>query len=670
MNFHHKFVSRMLFALIAIVMSMSSLLLLFQQQVIATESHKTTHPSFSNKVFHEGGAIAEIELIGNYAISTEGSKLMIFDISDPSVPIIIGQTPPSYYTFLAIERYGNYIFAANNDEELIIFDITNKTDPQQIASQTVAGLRNLYLDGDYLFAMHKTTEVDNIEINSGGFRIFDISNPESLVELTNYTQNIGGALEMVRYNNYLYVSVGTDDQGLRTYIFDITTLNNPLVVTNWSEFTYQLEIYNDTLIAVAYDGLAPALSAYNLDDPTAPTLLSNSNDYVTEFSTLAIENDVAYVATRFYVRVFDLTDLSNVNQITSNFTGGGESAAVKNNTLFLGSRFSGLAILEFQSNTLTPVTVYRSHLFSPNEIDWVDEYLYIKNDFSQLAVLNGTDKNFPTPISDFFIGYSDIEFAEGYAFVADAWWTKIYDFSNPISPTLAVELPMDFDYLRQLTLLNNTMFVTDDDYLKVFDITSPISPTLLGQYQGANWSVTDFTVDNQYLYLAENGNYLNPIGRLTIFEPSGTLPLQEYGFITTTKQIYTTHLYDNTLFLGHPSSISIIDVSNRNEPLKINAYPLPNGNSYVNSMVAKDDLLVYATGQGELAILDISDLNNIVHKETLISGGSGISEISENRGNLYVASVHNGLIIFENIFSFEDIFAEDHTIYLPLVIAD
>ncbi|MEM7330666.1 MAG: hypothetical protein AAF490_01150 [Chloroflexota bacterium] len=661
---------KLLLTLFIVTIPIAILFNLFQNT--ATAKYNADQDSLRTPVFHEGGTLIGIELVDDYVISTEGGKLIIFDISDPIAPAVVGQTPQGNHTFLTIKRYGNYIYAVNTNEELITFDITTKTAPQQIASQTIVGLTDLYLEGNHLFVMHKTVEVNDVEINSGGFRIFDISTPESLVEITNYTLNLTQTFDLVQFNNYLYASVGTEDQGLRTYIFDITTINTPTLLTNWSEFTYELRIYNDSLVAVAYDGLAPALITYNLDDPTAPVRLDAADDYVIENSTLSIENDIAYVSTPFYIRVFDISDMSNITQITSNFSGGGTHSAVKNNYLFLGSQLYGLQIFEFQLNVLTSASTYRAPLFNPSELDWLDHYLYVTGGpVPYLSVLDTTNKNSPSPTairSAYFERYN-LEFSDEYAFVSYFSGIRVYDFSDPISLTLEADVFIGYDSSHHLKLQNETLFMLDDDYLKAYDVTTPLSPTVFSQYQESTWIIEDFIVDEHYLYLAEDGDYQNPIGRLKIFEAQGNSSLQEYGSMTTTEQIDTMYLYGDILFLGHQSSISVVDVSDINDPVSINSYQLPEDINYVNSLFAKDDQLVYAAN-GVLSILDISDLEEIMPQETLISESSGIVALSESQGNLYVAAGHNGLIIFEDIFEFEEVLDEDYSIYLPLIIRD
>ncbi|MEE2713469.1 MAG: hypothetical protein VX913_11905 [Planctomycetota bacterium] len=107
--------------------------------------------------------------------SGNGQGLVIFDITDPSSPTEIG----SYSSFNLLTSYslvaeGNHAFVASQFSNLVaVLDVSNPASPSEVATLSsqspISQIRDVTVDGDKLY----------VSWLSGGFEIHDITNPAS-----------------------------------------------------------------------------------------------------------------------------------------------------------------------------------------------------------------------------------------------------------------------------------------------------------------------------------------------------------------------------------------------------------------------------------------------------------------------------------------------------------
>lgn len=109
---------------------------------------------------------------GNYAYVGAGGALLIFDISNPEDPTLVGKI----YTSGVVEDIalsGNYAFVATKFNGLWIFDITDPKKPRDVGHLN-KGARRIHVRGNYAYLIR------------ADLVIFDISDPENPEELGNF----------------------------------------------------------------------------------------------------------------------------------------------------------------------------------------------------------------------------------------------------------------------------------------------------------------------------------------------------------------------------------------------------------------------------------------------------------------------------------------------------
>jgi len=170
-----------------------------------------------------------IVIDGNYlyAVSNKARKLVIYDISNPSAPVLKSTTSLSYEA-VDVRKKGNYLFVscANGVQ---VWNVSNVESPTLVTTIFNDGyyVHGMFLSGNYLYCCRHT-------LNK--FVIVDVSNPESPVvkgSLTGTTYFHGAHDVYVDdANNLAYVTnylADTGEYGLT--VVNISDKNSPSVVT-------------------------------------------------------------------------------------------------------------------------------------------------------------------------------------------------------------------------------------------------------------------------------------------------------------------------------------------------------------------------------------------------------------------------------------------------------
>jgi hypothetical protein len=187
-----------------------------------------------------GGAI-RIAVSGSYAcVAYMNAGFKIFNISDLMDPVFLGEFSDTRSD--AIEIKGNFAYFANAEIGLKVVNISNPSSPQLIAivPQT-GGANDIYITNDVLFlacwgAGIKVIDIsdptspqmlDSYDDNDGGeelgliekdgllyvadncgVELFNVSDPASIVEITERTSDVSAAHDIDVDGDYIYVALG------------------------------------------------------------------------------------------------------------------------------------------------------------------------------------------------------------------------------------------------------------------------------------------------------------------------------------------------------------------------------------------------------------------------------------------------------------------------------
>jgi len=221
--------------------------------------------------------------------ANEDDGLMILDVSDPAAPVVLGvcDTPGRPRDVVVVDYLA---YVADSHEGIQIIDVWNPAVPVLIGSCDVLGHAhdvaisgNLVFTGDY----------------SNGMKVIDVSDPAAPV-LVGAHVGAGATYDVAASGTLAYLATGT-------YI-DVVDVSNPaapvlLSRLDLSESVREIALEGDLLyVANHWNGLA----VVDVSDPAAPTVLGREvNGFL---MSLALSGTVAYGRDHSGLEVYDVHD--------------------------------------------------------------------------------------------------------------------------------------------------------------------------------------------------------------------------------------------------------------------------------------------------------------------------------------------------------------------------
>jgi len=181
------------------------------------------------KLIWQGGISGhDATVVGNRLYDFHGSDgTNIYDISNISQPALLGsiQTPRIRYHHSGWPTSDeNYLLicdegALGANEDITVWDIKDPAQPKLVDSYTdsTSIVHNLYI----------VDKIAYVSYYNSGFKIFDVSNPESIRPIDNYDtnsssgDNFGGAFGVYPFASSKYIYVSDSGEGL--HIFSLVT---------------------------------------------------------------------------------------------------------------------------------------------------------------------------------------------------------------------------------------------------------------------------------------------------------------------------------------------------------------------------------------------------------------------------------------------------------------
>ncbi len=191
------------------------------------------------------------------AVSQYNNILMIFDVSNPELPIIVGQiTTGSAPYSVSLSDSKKIAYVINNSSSTMqSFDISNNSNITLLSSVTVgANPVGLYVLG-------------NIICVSNGYDTIQIFNTNFLLLSTTITQ-------LYPYNNIIFGNIVYVVCTNVLSVYDISYPNSPLLIKNITISTpIEMKIFKNYLFIVTGDNI---FYIYDIHNPINPTLIGNA----------------------------------------------------------------------------------------------------------------------------------------------------------------------------------------------------------------------------------------------------------------------------------------------------------------------------------------------------------------------------------------------------------
>lgn len=283
------------------------------------------------------GNAREVELVGDYAIvGTDriACGMMVLDISDPTDPFIAATD--GYGASMRFVIKDNLVFKVQDNFGLAATDISDILNPIRLPNLPVGESdKDLAIKGDMAY----------VAANTLGYKVFDISDPNNISEVWNYSDGFGTyyrAWSVAIKGDYVYWG-----NTIGTWIYDISEPKDPVLVDSIITNCWTMDIvFKDNLGLIAER--ANGLRAVDVSDPAHPVTIGIYEDELyTDFYELAISGNYCYIADDWYgdFRVLDISDPADIQMMARVDLGASmvRGVAVRQPNIYVASK-SGLFI--------------------------------------------------------------------------------------------------------------------------------------------------------------------------------------------------------------------------------------------------------------------------------------------------------------------------------------
>jgi len=534
-----------------------------------------------------------------YAYLVEGQAVRVIDISDPHAPTLTGSwVSQDGGWMMGVAVQGNYVYAADEFLGLRVIDVSDPTDPVQVAtyetfvpgSEASTGIATVMPYGDDILyaammnrgmwtfdvsdplhpALLSTLESSNficdLELSGNcvyaasrgdGLFVFEIQEDNSLQEIAHVNlEGYSGGVEVAGIYAYVVSGMGSEDpmEYGRIDIFDVSDPATPEVIgsTEIPRWGNDLGLVNGhAIVATEYS----ALVSVGISDPTEPWL----DAVVDEFGTItdvSLSGNLAILADwQKGLAIVDVSDPDRPYEVSRCIgLNGVASVASDANYAYVVSANEGLSVVSLTRGVEHPIVA-------------------------------------SAPLQDIPVS---IAIDGRYAYVALEWLgMQVFDISDPARPT-AVALHREERYIEALSYSNGTVCLAIRDFegsLDIVDVSDPTSPQLVSRL--AESFLSDVTQLGTRAAIVTSSGFERE-ARLTIIDLADNVNPSVMGSVAVTSGAKTVALEGNYAYVADIFyGLSVFDISDASNPVEVAA---STSRSPALRMVVRDKRMYVAAG--------------------------------------------------------------------------
>lgn len=555
--------------------------------------------------------IKEIVLVENLAYAVvEGEGLAIFDLSDPTAPILMSFWPTDGHAWdIAIE--GDYAFLTVRVNGLDVIDVSDPSQPHRVANLDLpADAKRLDVENGYAYVTQSSAD--------GRLAIVDVSDPEMPELIGTQIKSSYGLKDVVVKDRYAYLL-----QYHRTFL--VLDVSDPMEMhevgrlDDWSISGAHTIVWNgdDIYLVDGYGGFL----VLNVDNVTQPSIVSSYDpdpDTYPDSRGLAVfQNGVFLADARNGLHIVDVSNREHPTRLSRYKTGPVATTAATDGNLLIYSDRGGLGV----ADTSDPATANRIGYLT-GAFSWIeteDHYAYtLDRPGGVLSVVDVADSANPHTLSTYSVEDYPYDFAvaNAHAYISHRDEIEIIDVRNPENPQTVHRLK-DLDY-AQIEAANEKLYVVsnlrtpDAEFVQIsiFDVSTPSAPILSGilteTFGLTNVRLTDVKLNGDYLFVSGYENIHSSSVRVyNISNPGEPRLLTVYEF---SGRLNEMALRGNYAYLAFGDQLRVLKISNLSRPTTVAVLQL---NNWINNIALDEHFVYLATGEsGALVVEHIPEIVN------------------------------------------------------------
>lgn len=422
--------------------------------------------------YNTSGYAYGVAASGRHAVVADNTAILVFDISDPAAPALVGSCPAASAGDVAVSGRYAYVTA---DPGLVVVDLADPAAPQVVASLEAAGAWDVSVDGDWAY----------VAAGRDGFYVFDVHDPVSPF-LVYAADTPGGAFGVEVQGDLLHVA---DGAGLRIYrIAEPVTPPERVGRFSIGIGASAVAVQGDQALVTTY-GTAGDLHSHlfvlDVSDPAAPVEQGRywvGNTYEEQMVDVAAYGDRALVVWDWWSASYPDSRTGRVTTIDIS------DPAIPVETCTAG-----------WPEELLRCTVRGGRLFAVG---------HARSTAAGLWVLDVADPDAMTPVSATLTPdrwATDIAIVGHHAFVVEPWADdnenlQVYDIADPAAPVLAWHGYMTYGYgTSQWVPIGNHALEIGGVSATVFDITDPAAPAYATTFYSSSGDARRAALSGRYM---------------------------------------------------------------------------------------------------------------------------------------------------------------------------
>jgi hypothetical protein len=585
-----------------------------------------------------GGLITAVAAHGSFAYVAVGSRVNVYDVTDPAVPREIGSTAffADDVTDILVDDSRAYIAAGTDG--IYIVDISDRTAPRVIGRWDSPGTaEGIARDGSWIY----------VADGPFGLRIVDASDPAT-------PRPVGSAFDTrfafdVAVRDH-YAFVAAADAGL--LVVDVADRDNlrELVVLDTPGYARDLAMTGTTLYVADQWGGVRVMS---IATPFRPREIAAISLPSWAFAVTASGGTLHVADGARGFHTFDVSDPAHPLEAGTHPMTQALSwkVAVSNGRAFGGVRTQSVLILDVTQ----PATLRQVGRIAPLiRAGWVatrGDVAYVSTGEQDIRVI---DIRRPERMRERGAGVTlngsggpIVAIGNEYVYIATGVATggrvDVYDVRNPDQPAHAGSLRLNFP--QELIASGSLLYVPDEFGLQVVDISNPASPAMKGTivFPPDNFvtsGATSVAVAGQYAFVSAGRNGLKVVD---VSDPAKMSIAGSWSGSSVSQLAYRDgFLYAATGALE--TELVVFDVADPRQPVRIGSTSLP-GRS-VGDVLLDGSYAYVANGGAGVVVIDIRNPEQPFIVAQIGTPGFA-THLAMEGGRLFVTASNGGLAVVE-----------------------
>lgn len=578
-----------------------------------------------------GGVTKALYLDGDTLYVASGLRVMTLDASDPKAMTVIGTSPLLPQFVERIEGDGaGHLFVCCGDGGLVILDVSNPSVPTVIGSLDTRGYtEGVALCGDYAVLADGPQGVQIADIA-------DLANPRIISE----AYPLAYVYDIAVQGNAAYAAGG----GSGLFTVDLSDPARPVEtgLVQLSGCQYDAEIADGKLyLAGAWGGV----SAFDIGEPLAPKLISNTETTGWAMSLASVGHDLLVLDGADGAMLYGVSGRQPALLSTFTLFGFIGAGTIRGDTAFLLDEEFGLMAVDY-ANKASPVLLSRwMPLTEGRRVTLDGTTAYVAGGLSGMHVIDLSDTDNP---KDAYWYNSDGGYVNNILVSGDKAYMSthidtdeplaVFDITDPLSPKKLGSVPNDEvvfnSAFRSFALGEEAAYISGEHAALTVDIRDSANPKVTSRID----------LDIEPNSAAARGNLFVTGPRLQVFDVSDPQNLKYLSSLDNNSGGEAIVFLDDTTILcaGEPG-LWIVDLTDPSNPRKIGEFPL--SGSPMGIAMQGTTAYICTLGNG-IRVVDFSDRANPVLLETIHTlGDANACCIDGDR--LLVADSVAGLSIYE-----------------------